>query len=126
LYLKFTTLLECQNVIKEIDKRMGLNSNITATFAIPQEDIEGNYVIPKPKQSVLNRITKLVRDITITNEEGTFDSIEIVKKVFDENGNDVTEYDGSEYELVQQEALHTMFSYVEVESVELPIVEEGD
>ena len=60
------------------------------------------------------------RDITITNEERTFDSIEIVKKSFDEEGNDITIYDGSEYELVQQEEL----VYSIVESVEFPIVEE--
>ena len=120
MYLKFTTLKECKNCIKEIDKRMGLNGNLTSTFAIPMLDIYGNYVIPKPKQSVLSRIVKLVRDIVITNEEGTFNSIEMVKKVFDEAGNDITVYDGTEYELVQQEEL----VYDIVESVELPQVEE--
>ncbi len=56
MYLKFTTKLECQNAIKEIDKRMGLNSNLTVTFAIPMLDINGNYVIPKPKHESLDSL----------------------------------------------------------------------
>ena len=129
-WLKFTTLTECENALTEINKRMGLNGNVTATFALPREDVNGAYVIPKPKQKVINKIETLVRPIQIesenieTGEMELVDSIEIVKKQFDEEGNDITEYDGTEYLLTKQTDLSTEFAYEEVESVEFPVIEE--
>lgn len=125
MYLKFTTELECQNAITEINARMGLSGNITTVFAEPRQDTDGNYVIPKPKQSVLNEIKLLVRDVQVMGEDeqgnpALYDSIEIVNKTFDELGNDITVYDGTERELIKQVNFNTLFTYVEVESVEFP------
>ena len=128
MYLKFTTLAECENCIAEIDKRKGLNGNITQTYAMPREDINGAYVIPSPNPNVMNKIEKLVRPVTTMQEdlEGNtveVDGIEIVKKQFNELNEDITVYDGTEYVLTQQTDMSDTFTYVEVETVEMPIIE---
>ena len=124
MYLKFTTEQECNIFLDEIAKRMGLNANLTSKFATPRLDTVGNYIIPKPKNSVLSEVKKLIRDIKVNtfDEEGNdiiSDGIEIVKKQFDEEGNDVTVYDSTEYELVTQTAL----VYTEIENPAFPIEE---
>jgi len=129
MYLRFNDLLHCNQCIQELGDRMGLNANVTARYANAREDIEGKYVIPKPKQSLINKLEYLVRPITIDSldEEGNpiqVDSIEKVQKVYDEEGNDVTEYDGTEYVLTKQTNLYDEFTYEEVESVEYPVIEE--
>jgi len=114
MYLKFTNLAECENCIKEINKRMNLTSNITSCFTIPTQDTDGNYIINKPNNKFVNERKVLVRDVTIQNIEGTFETVEVVKKEFDEDDNDITNYDGNEYEIIKQQDLSTMFDYVEV------------
>ena len=125
MYLKFTTKLECQNAILEVDKRRNLTGNITVTSDVPREDVEGKYVMKKPKNKHMIEKVKDVRPIKIKNDKGEeVDGIEIVKKKFDEDGVDITVYDGTEYKLKTQDPLRPTHSFVEVESVELPQVEE--
>ena len=128
-YIKFNTIEKANTFLAEINKRMGLNSNLTSTYATPRIDIDGNYVIPKPKQSALVEVKKLVRDIKVNtvDEEGNeviSDGIEIVNKQFDEEGNDITVYDGSEYDLITQVDISTLFSYTEIENPTFPVSEE--
>ena len=124
MYLKFTTKLECENAIKEIDKRRNLTGNIAVTSDVPKQDIDGNYVMKKPKNKHMILVEKDVRSIKIKGENDELvDGIEIVKKKFDEDGVDVTVYDGTEYKLTTQKPLRPTYSFVEVESVEFPVVE---
>jgi hypothetical protein len=126
-WMRFTDLVECTRCIQEIGDRLGLNGNVTAQYARPREDIDGFYVFPKPKETVVNRIEKLVRPVTIDSTDGfgnpvQLDSIEIVNKEYDEEGNDITVYDGTEYVLTQQTSISDTFMFEFVESVEWPIV----
>lgn len=124
MYLKFTTKAECQNAILEVDKRRNLTGNITITSDIPREDVDGKYVMKKPKDKHMILVEKDVRPIKVKNDKDEeVDGIEIVKKKFDEDGVDVTIYNGTEYKLKTQDSLRPIHSFVEVENVVLPIVE---
>ena len=124
MYLIFNTELECKNAIIEISKRMGLTGNLTSTFSSPRETVNGTFAVKMPKRKYMDEIKKCVRPITITNDEGAFKSIEIVKKQYDEKGIDKTVYDKTEYELTTQKALSDLFSYKIYEMVQFPTVKE--
>lgn len=128
MWLQFNGLAGCTNCSNEIKERLGLTGNVTSAYAQTRETVDGKYVIPKPKAKVINEIKLLVRPIQIEteNEQGEsvlIDSIEVVKKQFDELGNDITQYDSTEYEIIKQVDLTTLFNYTEVDTVEFPAEE---
>ena len=132
--LVFNTKAECENCIKDIDKRRGFTGNITVTCATPRVSKDGKFTIPNQKEKHIKEIKQLVRNIKVAKFSENvlskdavvemIDSTEVVKKSFDEDGKDITKYDGSEYELITQKDLKKEYSYIEKEVVEFPVVKE--
>ena len=59
MYLRFTTLEECQDYVAEVGRRKGFIGNITSTFAKPILDKYNNYVIPKPLDHYVSNLTDM-------------------------------------------------------------------